>query len=247
MSQNRVFFVISFLFAVGLAVGCGGSADLQAEVKALSDRVATLETKAKAAPSAASGAFLDQQAQAALGQITQLVGSGKIDEAKKKLKADSAKYAASKYSSSFRSMSQELAVIGKNGPTDWGLEKWFQGEDSIDLSSNGTTVVVFWESWCPHCRREVPKMERTYNLFKDQGLQVIGVTKINKSATEETVKQFIAENNVTYPMAKEDGRLTRHFNVSGIPAAAVVKNGKVVWRGHPLRITNIMLKNWLAS
>jgi hypothetical protein len=36
-----------------------------------------------------------------------------------------------------------------------------------------------------------------------------------------------------------------HFGVSGIPAAAVVKGGKVVWRGHPARLSEQMLKDWL--
>ncbi len=43
----------------------------------------------------------------------------------------------------------------------------------------------------------------------------------------------------------ETGKLTEYFNVSGIPAAAVVKDGKIVWRGHPIRLTDEMLKNWL--
>ena len=39
--------------------------------------------------------------------------------------------------------------------------------------------------------------------------------------------------------------LAQYFAVSGIPAAAVVKNGKVVWRGHPARINDEMLKGWM--
>jgi len=57
---------------------------------------------------------------------------------------------------------------------------------------------------------------------------VIGLTRITKSATEEKVQAFIEEKKVEYPMAKEDGSVSRYFNVSGIPAAAVIKDGKVV-------------------
>jgi hypothetical protein len=35
------------------------------------------------------------------------------------------------------------------------------------------------------------------------------------------------------------------FNVSGIPAAAVVKDGVVVWRGHPARLNNDILTGML--
>ena len=50
---------------------------------------------------------------------------------------------------------------------------------------------------------------------------------------------------MTYPTAKENGDLSKHFNVSGIPAAAVVKGGKVVWRGHPGRLNDSMIDGWL--
>jgi hypothetical protein len=73
----------------------------------------------------------------------------------------------------------------------------------------------------------------------------VGVTRLTKNSTEETVKSFIAENSVSYPMAQENGELADYFGVRGIPAAAVVKNGKVVWRGHPARINDEMLKGWL--
>ena len=48
-------------------------------------------------------------------------------------------------------------------PADWAknIEKYYQGEGNVDLSS-GTTLVVFWEVWCPHCRREVPELKETY-------------------------------------------------------------------------------------
>ena len=51
----------------------------------------------------------------------------------------------------------------------------------------------------------------------------------------EKVNEFLQEQTVNYPTAKEDGTLSKHFNVSGIPAAAAVKDGKVIWRGHPGR------------
>ena len=57
--------------------------------------------------------------------------------------------------------------------------------------------------------------------------------------------EFIKDNKVTYPTAKENGDLSKHFNVSGIPAAAVVKGGKIIWRGHPGRLNDSMIDGWL--
>jgi hypothetical protein len=91
----------------------------------------------------------------------------------------------------------------------------------------------------------VPKIQSIYSDLKGEGLQVVGLTKITRSSTEEKVSTFISEKQIAYPVAKEDGELSRYFNVSGIPAAAVLKDGKVVWRGHPAQLNEAKLKAWL--
>jgi hypothetical protein len=55
---------------------------------------------------------------------------------------------------------------------------------------------------------------------------------------------FCKENGVGYPTAKEKGDISEYYGVRGVPAAAVVKGGKVVWRGHPSRINDKMLGDW---
>ena len=110
--------------------------------------------------------------------------------------------------------------------------------------SSGVSLVVFWEKWCPHCRRELPEMEATYQEYKDR-MGFVALTKQSKNTTDEAVQEFIDEHSLTYPMGKEDGSMSNAYAVSGIPAAAVVKDGKVVWRGHPGSLSNDMLDGWL--
>ena len=77
--------------------------------------------------------------------------------------------------------------------------------------------------------------QRQYERLRTQGLQVVGLTKRSKSSTEEQVMQLVRDNGVTYPIGKEDSSLSTRFAVRGIPAAAFVRDGKVMWRGHPAR------------
>lgn len=244
--MSRKGMILALLPIVGLALaGCAPSS-VGDDVAALNERVETLEKQIQTVQAGGGGAQLEQQARASLAAVNQFVALGKIDEAKAKLKTDMQMFAATKAGSSMQNLSRELAVIGKDCPSDWGIEKWFQGQDAVDLAS-GTTVVVFWESWCPHCRREVPKLQAMYDEYKGAGLQMIGLTRVNRGATEDAVNDLIAQNNVNYPIAKEDGSVAQYFNVSGIPAAAVVKDGKIVWRGHPSGIKPGMIKGWLDS
>jgi thiol-disulfide isomerase/thioredoxin len=104
---------------------------------------------------------------------------------------------------------------------------------------------VFWELWCPHCRREVPRIQQLHDKFSPKGFQIVGLTKMTRGKTEKEIMDFLAEQKVNYPSAKENGDLSSYFAVSGIPAAVVLKDGKVVWRGHPARINDGMIEAWL--
>ena len=138
-------------------------------------------------------------------------------------------------------MLKELNLVGSDAQAITAA-KWYQG-DAPNVES-GVSMVVFWEKWCPHCRREMPELEATYKKYGDR-MSFVGLTKQSKNTSDEDVQSFIDENSLTYPIGKEDGSISNAYAVSGIPAAAVVKDGKVVWRGHPGSLSDDMLDGWL--
>ena len=245
MSGMRIVLVLLLSVAIAATTGCG-SGD-SAEVAALAERVDTLEKQIQTLSSSGGSNALEQEAKSAYAGVQTLIARGQTDDAKAKLQSYGTKYASTKMGRNFSTLSKEFAVIGKDAPKNWAIEKWYQGQEQIDLASNDTTVVVFWETWCPHCRKEVPKLQQMYDTFKADGLQVIGVTRLTRNGTDEVVQDFLAQTKVNYPIAKVGKSLATYFAIGGIPAAAVVKNGKVVWRGHPVRISDKMLKDWLSS
>ncbi|MCU0253756.1 MAG: TlpA family protein disulfide reductase [Acidobacteria bacterium] len=219
-----------------------------AAIEQLRQQIAVLERKvaetARPAVPTADPA-LEEKASLALSQINQLLAAGDVAGAKAKLAEGQAQFAATQAWKSTGRLSQELAVVGRDAPATLKIDKWYQGEKLVDPAKAKATLVVFWESWCPHCQREVPKLEAIWQKYKDKGLQVVGLTKLTKGTTEEQALAFIKEKGVTYPTAKETGELSAAFNVTGIPAAAILKDGKVVWRGNPSRIDDAMIAKYL--
>ncbi len=223
---------------------------LKKQFAALERRVAQLERKSRqqgkpqvAKPqvdSATEGA-----AKAAFAKIRSQVAQLQTDQAKAGLKDFFTKYTQTKTVRQARSLESELSVVGLDAPAQYEIAKWFQGQDEVQLGSGKATVLVFWEIWCPHCRREVPKVQALYNRFKDKGLQIVGLTKLNRNKTEAELEAFIKDKAITYPIAKETGTLSRAFKVRGVPAAAIVKDGKIVWRGHPAYLNDALLKQLL--
>ncbi len=259
--RSRLALLALFAFALAVVVPSPALAQSESDIKTLTEKVNALEQRIatmernlttqlsrisqQLAAGGAANPAMEAEAKTALAAVNQLIASGNSAKAKADMTEFMKKYGNTQAAKSARRTYQELQVVGKDVPADWGIEKWFQGESDVDLASDGTTLLVFWEVWCPHCKREVPKMQAMYDKLGAEGLQIVGLTKVNRSATEEGVTAFMTEKNMTYPVAKETGSLSAYFNVSGIPAAAVVKDGKVVWRGHPARLTEAMLKDMM--
>lgn len=260
MSRHRI--ILGVLLAVGaLAIAAAATEDtpiqvLQEQVLRLEDQVRSLESKIKSlesklkdveskATTQATVSAQEPEAQALFKEATRLAGEGNYKQAKLILDDLQSKYGTTKAGTQSKTLHEELQVIGKDMPKTLGIAKWFQGESDVELEGKKTTLLVFWEEWCGYCKREVPKLQAMYDGHKDDGLQVLGLTRLTRGATEEKVKAFISEHKLQYPIAQENGDMSQYFKVSGVPAAAVIKNGKVVWRGNPATLSEEMLKRWL--
>ena len=236
------------LMAAAIPSGADGPS-LDQQIATLSQRVASLEGELQGLRSSVRSNHPDAAAERAAAEafqgIATLIAAGDLQAAKPQLASFMNDYRNTQAGRQAVRYQQELAVVGRAAPDDWPIDLWFQGENDIDLYSDRPTMLVFWETWCPHCRREVPKLQSLYAARQAEGFQVLGLSKLNRGATEESVRAFIRENDLSFPMAKESGALSAHFGVSGIPAVAVMKGGEIVWRGHPAKVTDRMIDSWL--
>ncbi len=243
-----------YALAALLLAGCA----TEDQVKKLEERIVTMEKKveelekrpasarsAAQAPAAPANPELEAAAEAAVKEIQELSKAGKVDETRAKIAEFNTKYGASTTAQRARKVLGELEVVGKPAPEALAVDKWFQGEGKVNIKSDKPTIFVFWEVWCPHCKRELPEMEAGMWKTFGKDVQIVALTRLTKDKTEAEVQKFIDENKLTFPIAKENGDLAKYFAVSGIPAAAVVKDGKVVWRGHPNGLTDDVIKGWL--
>lgn len=91
---------------------------------------------------------------------------------------------------------------------------------TVHLSDlRGKVVIVdFWATWCPPCRKEMPDLEALYQRFAAKGLVILAISDEEAS----TVRPFIADRQVTYPILLDPGRKVNElFRVEGIPKTFV--------------------------
>ena len=98
----------------------------------------------------------------------------------------------------------------------------------------GKVVLLnFWATWCPPCRKEMPDLEMLYRRFGAQGFIILGID----DEEAETVKPFIAQQGITYPVLLDPGRkVNTLFQIEGIPKTFVYdRDGKIVAQSIDMR------------
>lgn len=88
------------------------------------------------------------------------------------------------------------------------------------------TLVNFWATWCPPCRREVPELNAFYRAYKKRGVTVLAV---NLKEARATVKAFAAKEAMPYPVLLDGaGKTASAYGVYAIPATYILDRRGVV-------------------
>ena len=59
-------------------------------------------------------------------------------------------------------------------------------------------IVVFWETWCPYCKRHNSRVEQLYQATLGKNVRVMGATT---EADEAKVKAYVASSELHFPVA----------------------------------------------
>ncbi len=171
-----------------------------------------------------------------------------IDRAIETLERLIARYPSAKATKQARKTLKELRLIGKPAP-ELKVEAWVNGDPSPLSSLRGKVVLLaFWQTWCPHCREELPQLAELYEAYRDRGLVVVGATKNDRRQDEATLKAFLEAHPLPFPVARVNPLSSSDYAVSGIPAGVLIdKHGIIRERAHPSRITRDMIDELLAE
>lgn len=95
--------------------------------------------------------------------------------------------------------------------------------ESFKLSEQEGKVVILniWATWCAPCREEVPDFVELYDKYRDQGLEILGVS-IDKQG-ESVVKPFLEKYEVNYPIVIDRGEVMDKYGPTmGIPTTYII-------------------------
>lgn len=101
---------------------------------------------------------------------------------------------------------------------------------SLDDFKGKYLFVDFWASWCGPCRGENPNVLRAYNNYKQDGLEILGVSFDDK---KEAWVKAIAEDQMPWTQISAlkgfENEAAELYNIQGIPASILINpQGQII-------------------
>ncbi len=112
---------------------------------------------------------------------------------------------------------------------DFSLED-LQGK-MVDLRYHRgqVTLINFWATWCPNCRKESPSFEKLSTEYSAKGLVLF---RIDSKESRETVENYLEKESLKVPvLLDKTGKVARLFGLWAHPTSYLIdRQGMVRYR-----------------
>lgn len=96
-----------------------------------------------------------------------------------------------------------------------------------DFRRKKAIFLNFWATWCAPCRLEMPTMEKVYQEYKSQGLEILAVSL--DAGPTSVVKNYLQELKLTYPVLLDPNmEVLRLYRLFSIPATLLIDKEGII-------------------
>lgn len=110
------------------------------------------------------------------------------------------------------------------------MNRWCNGQFPGIGKSRGKVIVLdFWATWCQPCKRMFPALRELQEKYRNRGLIIAGVTKVDASQSVATIEKYVKEENFNYLMGiSEETFNDLAYGVGAIPHMVLIDKKGIV-------------------
>jgi len=119
----------------------------------------------------------------------------------------------------------EVLKVGDEAP-DFSLVDMNEVTHQLSDYRGQGVFLNFWGTWCKPCEREFPLMDKQYQVFKDQGVQILAV---NIAESDFVVQRYIDRKGLNFPVLIDKTKsVMGTYNINPLPTTILVnQDGKI--------------------
>lgn len=135
------------------------------------------------------------------------------------------------------SASADKKELGHKRP-DFELADYNGNPVAVSQYDGQALLINFWASWCPPCREEIPDFIDVYDIYHEEGFEIIGIAIDEREEAEAFIRKI---PGLDYPqlIGFDDAiEVARQFgNVSGgLPYSVLIDKQGIVRKLHQGRL-----------
>jgi len=121
------------------------------------------------------------------------------------------------------------SLIGDPAP-ELRMDRWLDGDAILINELRGKVIILdYWATWCAPCIKTFPELRGLYEKYRDNGLVIIGITRVDNTQNEKTIEDFVAKENFPYPIGiSEESFNYLSYGVGGIPHVVLIDRNGIV-------------------
>ena len=100
--------------------------------------------------------------------------------------------------------------------------------DELIKNKDNRLVVSFMAAWCGPCIDELPALNNLYRKYKDQGLNLVGISIDLEGAA--AMQPVINKLKIEFPVYWYGDKAIQKFKLMAIPLLLIIKQGEIVER-----------------
>lgn len=105
-----------------------------------------------------------------------------------------------------------------------------KGEQYDLQQSIGTKpiMLIFWASWCPTCKSEVPKINKLVEKYQQRGMEFVAVN-VGFNDTVERAQAFTQQTGMTYRAYFDgSGTIAGKYRLQGVPTVIIADRQGII-------------------